>query len=305
MEITRVGIITKVSSPFASGTMSTLVPWLRQRGVTVRVQEEFGNLAGEGVTVAGRNEVLEGVQLALVLGGDGTFLSAARLVEDTDQLLLGVNLGSLGFLTELSLDEMNDILPKVLAGDYKVEERIRLEALHLRGDKTLGRYQALNDVVIHKGNLARLIDMEVFIDGQVATSIRGDGLILSTPTGSTGYSLAAGGPILEPSLEAMVVTPMCPQCLSARPIVVRPERNLFVRLVSDPGGVFLTLDGQKGLSLEKEDQIRVRISPNRIRLIRTGIRTFYEVLGTKLHWGQRCDQAPGTGNIGWGRGKKK
>jgi len=287
MKITRVGIITKVTSPFASGTMSALVPRLRGQGVSVRVQEEYQSLAGEGVAVVPRDKVLEGVQLALVLGGDGTFLSAARLVEGSDQLLLGINLGSLGFLTELSLDEMDAHLPGILAGNYEIEERIRLEAHHVRGTETIGQYQALNDVVIHKGNLARLIDLEVFIDGQKATTIRGDGLILSTPTGSTGYSLAAGGPILEPSLEALVVTPMCPQCLSARPIVVRPERMIQVKMGSDPGGIFLTLDGQKGLELKEEDQIRVRISPNPARLVRTGIRAFYDVLGTKLNWGKR------------------
>lgn len=287
MKIKKVGIITKITSPLAPGTMSAVVPWLRERGIAVRIQEEFGDLAGEGVTTVPRDEVMEGVELALVLGGDGTFLLAARLVENSDTLLLGVNLGSLGFLTELSLEEMDAHLPRILAGDFEIEERIRLQADLLRGREVIGKYQALNDVVIHKGNLARLIDLEVCIDGQKVTSIRGDGLILSTPTGSTGYSLAAGGPILEPSLAAMVITPMCPQCLSARPIVVRPGRVVHVRLIGDPGGIFLTLDGQRGVGLREGDQIGVGISPHPARLIRAGIRTFYEVLGTKLSWGTR------------------
>ncbi len=287
MEITRIGIITKVTSPHALQTMAKLVPWLRERGISVRIQEEYAHLAREGVTVVPRVEVLKEAQIALVLGGDGTFLSAARLVEDTDQLLLGINLGFLGFLTELSLEEMDDYLGKILAGDYEIEERVRLEARHMRGDDTIGRYQALNDVVIHKGTLARIIDLETFIDGEKVTNHRADGLIVSTPTGCTGYSLAAGGPILEPSLEAIVITPICPHPLSDRPLVVRPERNISVHLVSDPGEVFLTLDGQKGLGLQRGDQIQVRISPNPVRLIRARFRSFYEVLSTKLQWGQR------------------
>jgi len=287
MKIGKIGIITKVSSPHALQTMSRLVPWLCERGISVRVQEEYGHLAGEGVTAAPRREVLKGMQIALVLGGDGTFLSAARLVGDTDQLLLGINLGFLGFLTELSLEEMYYYLGKILAGDYEIEERIRLEAHHMRDGETIGRYQALNDVVIHKGTLARIIDLETFIDGQKVTNHRADGLIVSTPTGSTGYSLAAGGPILEPSLEAIVITPICPHPLSDRPLVVRPERHIRVDLISDPGEVYLTLDGQKGLELQRGDQIQVQISPNPVRLIRAHVRTFYEVLSTKLQWGQR------------------
>jgi NAD+ kinase len=287
MTISKIGIITKVGSPHASRTMSDLVPWLRERGISLRIQKEYAHLAGEGVVAVGRREVLQGVQVALVLGGDGTFLSTARLVGDTNQLLLGINLGFLGFLTELSLEEMYDHLGRILAGEYEIEERLRLEARHLRGGETIGRYQALNDVVIHKGTLARIIDLETFIDGQKVTNHRADGLIISTPTGSTGYSLAAGGPILEPSLEAIVITPICPHPLSDRPLVVRPERKIEVHLVSDPGEVFLTLDGQKGLGLQRGDHIQVGISPNPVRLIRARIRTFYEVLGTKLQWGQR------------------
>lgn len=287
MKIQSIGIVTKTSSPHAPGTMSALVPWLVERGVSVRVQEDYLHLAREGAMVVGLGEVLREVQVALVLGGDGTFLSAARMVEGPDPLLLGVNLGSLGFLTELSLDEMFVQLPGILEGEFRIEERARLEVVHLNGPETLGHYQVLNDAVVHKGNLARLIDLETTIDGQRTTTFRGDGLIISTPTGSTGYSLAAGGPILEPTLDAVVITPMCPQCLSERSLVVRPEREIQVRMVGDHGDVFLTLDGQSGLELQKGDQIRVRISPDPVRFIRTGIRTFYEVLGTKLAWGRR------------------
>jgi NAD+ kinase len=287
MKITKVGIITKTISPHAEETMSILVPWLRQRGISVRIQDEYKHLACEQVVAVPRSEVLVGTQVALSLGGDGTFLSTARLVGDTDQPILGVNLGFLGFLTELSLDEIYDYLGRILDGEYEIEERVRLEAHHLKNGEVVGSYQALNDVVIHKGTLARIIDLETFIDGEKITNHRADGLIISTPTGSTGYSLAAGGPILEPALDAMVITPICPHPLTDRPLVVLPDRRIEVHLVSDSGEVYLTLDGQKGVALQRGDRIQVHLSLTPVRLIRAGVRSFYEVLSTKLQWGQR------------------
>jgi len=287
MKITKVGIITKVVSPHADQTMSVMVPWLRQRGISVRIQSEYRHLAGEGVKAVPRRRVLNGTEMALSLGGDGTFLSTARLVGDSDQPILGVNLGFLGFLTEFSLEEIYGYLGRILDGDYDVEERVRLEAHHLRDGQVVGSYQALNDVVIHKGTLARIIDLETFIDGEKITNHRADGLIVSTPTGSTGYSLAAGGPILEPSLDAIVITPICPHPLTDRPLVVLPDRRIEVCLISDSGEVYLTLDGQKGVALQRGDRVRVHLSAKPVRLIRAGTRSFYEVLSTKLQWGQR------------------
>jgi NAD+ kinase len=285
--ITKIGIITKVTSPHAVETMSKLVPWLRERGISVRIQDDYKHLSGDGVQSLPRHKVLEGTEIALSLGGDGTLLSAASLVGDTNQPILGINLGSLGFLTEFSVDEIYDCLGKIIAGDYAIEERVRLEAHHVKGDDILGTYQALNDVVIHKGTLARIIDLETFIDGEKVTNHRADGLIISTPTGSTGYSLAAGGPILEPSLGAIVITPICPHPLTDRPLVVLPDRRIEVRLVSDSGEVFFTLDGQKGIGLRRGDRIQVHISPTPVRLVRAGVRSFYEILSTKLQWGKR------------------
>jgi NAD+ kinase len=287
MKITNIGIITKVVSPHAEETMANLIPWLRRRDISVRIQSEYKHLAGDGVKAVPRRKVLVGTQVALSLGGDGTFLSTARLVGDTDQPILGVNLGFLGFLTELSLDEIYDYLGRILDGDFDIEERVRLEAHHLKEGEVVGSYKALNDVVIHKGTLARIIDLETFIDGEKITNHRADGLIVSTPTGSTGYSLAAGGPILEPSLDAIVITPICPHPLTDRPLVVLPNRSIEVHLVSDSGEVYLTLDGQKGVALQRGDRIRVHLSPRPVRLIRAGVRSFYEVLSTKLQWGQR------------------
>jgi len=287
MKISKVGIITKVTSPHALETMSALVPWLRQRGISVRIQDEYGHLAGDGVQAVPRSRVLEGTEMALSLGGDGTFLSTARLVGDTDQPILGVNLGFLGFLTELSLDEIYEYLGRIIEGDYEIEERVRLEARHLKNGEVVGSFQALNDVVIHKGALARIIDLETFIDGKKVTNHRADGLIISTPTGSTGYSLAAGGPILEPSLDAIVITPICPHPLSDRPLVVLPDRQIEAHLVSDSGEVYLTLDGQRGVGLQRGDRIRVYLSEKPVRLVRAGMKSFYEVLSTKLQWGHR------------------
>jgi NAD+ kinase len=287
MAINKIGIITKVSSPHALQTMVKLVPWLRERGVSIRVQEDFNELAGEGVHAVPRDKVPEGSEMVLVLGGDGTLLSAARLVGDTDQPILGVNLGSLGFLTELSLEEMYDFLEDILSGNYGTEQRLRLEAHLYRAGELIDQYHVLNDVVIHKGALARIIDLEILIDGRKVTNYKADGLIVSTPTGSTGYSLSAGGPIIEPTLDVIVIAPICPHTLTNRPLVIPGRCEVELSLVSDSGNVYLTLDGQIGTQLSKSDRVHVCASTARVQLVRTGVRTFYEVLSKKLQWGQR------------------
>jgi NAD+ kinase len=255
--------------------------------VNVRIQEDYKGLA-DGISVAvPRENVPEGVDLVLVLGGDGTLLSAARLIEDTAQPILGINLGSLGFLTELGLEELFESLERVLEGEYSRESRVRLEASLHRGEEQIGRYQVLNDVVINKGALARIIDLETYVDGQKVTNYQSDGLIISTPTGSTAYSLAAGGPIIDPTLDVIVISPICPHTLTNRPLVIPGGAVVELFLRSDSGEVFLTLDGQEGTRLNQGDRVRIRASGNKVNLIRTGSRNFYDVLSTKLHWGHR------------------
>lgn len=286
-EIKEIGIVTKTSSPHSDEVMGKLVPWLTGHGLKVRVQEDYRGLADGDAIAVPRENVPDEVDMVLVLGGDGTLLSAARLLEGKDQPILGINLGSLGFLTELGLDELYGSLERVLAGEYTIEHRVRLEASLHREGKEIGHYQVLNDVVINKGALARIIDLEVYVDDKKVTNFQADGLIVSTPTGSTAYSLAAGGPIIEPTLDVIVVSPICPHTLTNRPLVISGDSRIDLCLQSDSGAVFLTLDGQEGTRLNQGDNVRVRASGNKVNLIRTGVRTFYDVLSAKLHWGHR------------------
>jgi NAD+ kinase len=283
----EIGIIAKVSSPHADEVMGKLVPWLTRRGVKVRMQEDYRGMAdGDSISVP-REHVPDGVDMVLVLGGDGTLLSVARLLEGTDKPLLGINLGSLGFLTELGLGELFGSLERILEGEYTIEPRVRLEAsLHREGEQ-IGHYQVLNDVVINKGALARIIDLETYVDDQKVTNYQADGLIVSTPTGSTAYSLAAGGPIIEPTLDVIVIAPICPHTLTNRPLVIPGGSRVELCLLSDSGAVFLTLDGQEGTRLNQGDCVRIRVSDEKVNLIRTGVRNFYDVLSAKLYWGQR------------------
>jgi len=285
--ITEIGIVTKTSSPHADEVMGKLVPWLTGRGVKVRMQEDYKGLSdGDSIAVP-REHVPDGVDMVLVLGGDGTLLSVARLLERTDQPILGINLGSLGFLTELGLEELFGSLERILEGEYTIESRVRLEAsLHREGEE-IGHYQVLNDVVINKGALARIIDLETYVDDQKVTNYQADGLIVSTPTGSTAYSLAAGGPIIEPTLNVIVIAPICPHTLTNRPLVIPGGSRVELCLISDSGAVFLTLDGQEGTRLNQGDCVRIRVSDKKVNLIRTGARNFYDVLSAKLHWGYR------------------
>ena len=286
-EINEIGIVTKTTSPHADEVMRKLVPWLTGRGVKVRMQEDYRGLSDEESIAVPRDHVPDGVDMVLVLGGDGTLLSVARLLEGTNQPILGINLGSLGFLTELGLEDIFGSLKRVLEGEYTIEPRIRLEAsLHREGEQ-IGYYLVLNDVVINKGALARIIDLETYVDDQKVTNYQADGLIISTPTGSTAYSLAAGGPIIEPTLDVFLISPICPHTLTNRPLVISGKSSVELCLLSDSGAVFLTLDGQEGTRLNQGDCVRVRVSDKKVNLIRTGVRNFYDVLSTKLHWGHR------------------
>ena len=286
-DIKKIGIVTKTTSPHADNVMGKLVPWLTGRGVKVRMQEDYQKLADGGSAAVPREQVTEGVDTVLVLGGDGTLLYAARLLEGSDQPILGINLGSLGFLTELGLDELFGSLERVLDGEYTIERRVRLGVSLYRKSEQIGDYQVLNDAVINKGALARIIDLETHVDDQRVTNFQADGLIVSTPTGSTAYSLAAGGPIVEPTLDVIVISPICPHTLTNRPLVISGRSLVELCLRSDSGEVYLTLDGQEGTRLEQGDCVKIKASDSKVNLIRIGTRNFYDVLSSKLYWGHR------------------
>lgn len=231
--------------------------------------------------------VADGVDCIMVLGGDGTLLSVARQVKGRDVPILGVNLGGLGFLTEVSLEELPEMLPRLMAGEYRTSVRSMLDVSVRRQDEHIFELSLLNDVVITKDALARIIDIETQVDGEYLTSFRGDGLIVSTSTGSTGYSLAAGGPILHPSLSHVVVTPICPHTLTNRPIILPADVSVCARLVSPDEKVILTLDGQVGFPLEHLDEVVVKKSRFTVSLVRSDRKGYFEVLRNKLKWGER------------------
>jgi NAD+ kinase len=238
------------------------------------------------VQAASKDELPGLVDLLVVLGGDGTLLSMARAIGDLGVPILGVNLGGLGFLTATTLDEMLPALEAVLAGRMATEERMLLAARLVRGGQTIGEYSALNDVVITKSAMSRIVDLAVSVGGRHAISYRADGLIISTPTGSTAYNLSTGGPILFPTMDAVVLTPIAPHTLSNRPIVIPGAERIEVTLLDDQD-VMLTMDGQVGVPLRARDTVEVQQAATRIRLLRFPNKDFFSVLRTKLKWGER------------------
>ncbi|HSB05384.1 MAG TPA: NAD(+)/NADH kinase, partial [Thermodesulfobacteriota bacterium] len=227
------------------------------------------------------------VELVIVLGGDGTLLSVARMVWSHGIPILGVNFGGLGFLTEVSLEEIYPVLERVLKGDFKTKPRDVLKASVVRKGEKLAEFTVLNDVVINKGALARIIELEITIDGEYLSTFRSDGLIISTPTGSTAYNLSAGGPIVYPSLHNLIITPICSHTLTNRPIVIPDDVKVHAILKSREEEVTLTLDGQKGFPLEFEDVVEVQKAEGQILLIQSPYRHYFELLREKLKWGER------------------
>lgn len=280
----KIGIIGKSGRTEPAEITSELLPWLRERGVETFVDIETAQSLGiKGYL---RSEMPD-VDLVIVLGGDGTLLSVARLVCERGIPILGVNLGGLGFITEVKRTEVFDALERVFSGQYYIEERLMLNAYVVRHGERIAGYTTLNDVVINKGALARIIDLETSVDKRYVTTFRSDGLIVSTPTGSTAYCLSAGGPILFPTLESIVLIPICPHTLTNRPIVLPDTVRIEITLKSLVEDVFLTLDGQVGFSLRQNDTVIVEKSPFKTRLLIPFERDFFEVLRTKLRWGER------------------
>ncbi len=281
----RVGIIVKSESAEAQALLKDLLPWMRSRGKDPLLDAPTAALVGE-TTSYPKKDLATLADMLLVLGGDGTMLAAARLVEDRPIPILGVNAGGLGFLTAVTRDEAVTALERVFANSFSEEERLMLRARIVRHGEQVVAGSVLNDVVLSKGALPHMIQMEISINGQFVTGLRGDGLIISTPTGSTAYSMAAGGPILNPSVHALIITPISPHTLSNRPIVVPQDGQVKVVLVSKDEGATATLDGQVGIALRPRDTVEVRASENKIRLIRFPDRSYYDMLRMKLKWGE-------------------
>ncbi len=281
----KIGIIAK-EIPRAYGAVKGLAKWLAAKGRTVYVDDRTA--AAMGMPGTSRERLAAVADMIIVLGGDGTLLSAARLVAGSGRNvpIFGVNLGSLGFMAEVSLDELYDNLAQALAGRLATDERMMLTATVLRKGRRVSRYTVLNDAVISKGANARLVSLEISVGGHRLTAIRADGLILATPTGSTAYSLSAGGPIIHPSLHCFVVTPICPHMLSNRPIVIPDSSRVHVGIASPNEGVSLSLDGQVVCPLVPGDVVEVKKAVSRIKIIKHPAKDYYEILRTKLKWGK-------------------
>ena len=283
----RIGIVAKTDRQEARTVVPQLLEWCQARGLQPLCEKETAGLCPETtVATAMRPDLPAQVDLLVVLGGDGTLLSMARLVGDLGVPILGVNLGGLGFLTALTVEELFPALEAHLADGLVIEERIMLAATVSRRGERLAEYVALNDMVITKSAMSRIIRIEVAVDGQFATGYRADGLIVSTPTGSTAYSLSAGGPIVFPTMDAMVLTPICSHTLTNRPIVLPGSQRIEVTLLTDQD-VMLTADGQVGFALKQMDSVEVRRATPRLRLLRFPQKHFFSVLRTKLKWGER------------------
>ncbi|MBS1126814.1 MAG: putative inorganic polyphosphate/ATP-NAD kinase ((P)/ATP kinase)(ppnK) [Nitrospirae bacterium] len=281
----KIGIICKPGRKEPQEILQELLPLLRQKGCEIFVDADTA--AALNMNGFSRDEIVSLVDLVFVLGGDGTMLNVSRLVAEKGIPILGINLGSLGFITEVNRDEIFSTVDKMLNGGCEIEERLMLSAAIRRDGKKIADYTVLNDVVINKGALARIIDLETNIDGNYVTTFKADGLIISTPTGSTAYSLSAGGPILYPTLESIVLTPICSHTLTNRPIVLPDHSKIEIIIKSLSEDVFLTLDGQVGFSLRMNDVITINKAHYKTKLLLPFERNYFKVLRTKLKWGER------------------
>ena len=284
--VDTVGIASKPGSSQAARLVPELIPWLSARGVSARYDRETADYLGRQDGLP-RDDVPTGTQLVIVLGGDGTLLSAARSIGGRAIPLFAVNLGGLGFLTAITIDEVFPELERALRGEQRITPRRMLLCDLVRAGKSVGSWEALNDVVIAKHSIARMIDIETHVDAHYVCTYKADGLIISTPTGSTAYSLSAGGPIVFPSVEALCMTPICPHTLTNRPVLVSDTSIIQATSLAGDQDAYLTIDGQVGQPMRHGDHIQCRRSEHSIYLIRPPKMLFFDVLREKLKWGER------------------
>ncbi len=281
----RIGIICKRGWIEAPELLVNFIQWLRDRKHEVFLEHQTAiSLNESGIP---REQIPSLVDLIIVFGGDGTILGVARLVGRKHIPILGVNIGGLGFITEINKDEIFQAVESVLSGKCTIEERIMLNARVYKNGERTSDFLVLNDVVINKGALARIIDLETYVNKNYLTTFKSDGLIISSPTGSTAYSLSAGGPILYPTLDCIILTPICPHTLTNRPIVLPASFIIEVMLASESEDVYLTLDGQSGFSLKKDDRVEIMKSECKTQFLIPSGRDYFQVIRKKLKWGGR------------------
>jgi NAD+ kinase len=285
-DIRTVGIISKPHVPQAAQVVPDLLEWLSRRGVAVRCDEATAGYAGNAESLP-RERVANGSDLVIVLGGDGTLLSAARALGGRDIPLFPVNLGGLGFLTAIARDEICPELDRFFKGEHRIGRRSMLECRVMREGAECSHYTALNDIVVTKSSIARMIDFDVRVDERFVAAYKADGLIMCTPTGSTAYSLSAGGPIIFPQVNAFCLTPICPHMLTNRPVVVPDTSAVEITNRATDGETYLTIDGQVGEPLRRGDTVVAGRSPHVLQLVRPPRSMFFDVLRQKLKWGER------------------
>jgi NAD+ kinase len=282
--IRKVGIILKRQDARVPKLLEEILPWFQSRGVEVCLDQTYADQCPINACILPPEILVRQVEVVIVLGGDGTLLHAARLIGASGIPIIGINLGSLGFLTEVKLDEMYKAFEGLLSGQYHSEDRVLLDVEVFRAGKVVAQYLALNDAVINKGALARIVELEIRINSQPVLFTRADGLIVSTPTGSTAYSLSAGGPILYPTLDAFIIAPICPHTLTNRPLVI-PDRDDVEVYMHRGADVMLTLDGQVGMPLQPQDSLKVRRAQSTLKLVLPFGSTFFKLLREKMRWG--------------------
>ena len=286
IQIQTAGILSKPNIEHASSLVPHLVEWLAARGVTVRYDDETAVYLNRADGLP-RKQVPDGAQLLISLGGDGTLLSAARAMHGREIPIFAVNLGRLGFLAGIAIDDLYPELERTLCREQPIESRRMLTCDVVRAGSVVATYEALNDVVITKSSIARMIDLETRVDDYYVCTYKADGLIVATPTGSTAYSLSAGGPIIFPAVSAFCITPICPHMLTNRPVIVPDTSVIQIISQAEDGDAFLTIDGQVGQPLQNEDRILCHSSEHSIHLIRPPKMLFFDVLREKLKWGER------------------
>ena len=287
MPIKHVGIISKPKKTEIREIVPGLLEWLRERSIEAFIDKETGAIMEIRERCLTRNEMPAKVDLLIVLGGDGTLLATARALNRKPVPILAVNLGGLGFLTEITREELIPTLETVVAGTHQTDRRVQIEGELIRADEILTSFLALNDVVLNKGAIARIFDFELRVNGEQVSTYKSDGLIVSTPTGSTAYSLAAGGPIVTPSVEGFLITPICAHTLTHRPLVLPNTVKIEVTVKSLREAAYLTVDGQVGIAAHSEDVVRMRKADSFVELVRPPSTPYFEILQKKLKWGER------------------
>lgn len=281
-----IGIISRPRRSNLAVVVPPLLHWFEARGIRALYDTETASSLHDSSKGRSRAQVAAESQLLLVLGGDGTLLAAARVAAPLGIPILPINMGSLGFLTSFKLEEMYPALEETLAGRLPSNARVMLDVELERGGTVIEQQSVLNDAVINKGELARMIDLQLAIDSDFVCRYHADGLIVATPTGSTAYSLSAGGPIVHPAVESWVITPICPHTLTDRPLVIRDSSLVEIDLSADTESVFLTLDGQTGIPMHASDRVRIKRAAKKLNLIQPPKKSYFEILRSKLKWGE-------------------